>query len=63
MPSLPSIQKVEDTIGLPVVSAAVCTTHQMLTELGLEARVPGAGALLSDAIEGMRIRAIAEIKQ
>lgn len=47
MPSLPSIQKVEDAIGLPVVSAAVCTTYQMLKKLGLEARVPGAGALLS----------------
>lgn len=47
MPSLPSIQKVEDEIGLPVVSAAVCTTHQMLSRLGLETRVPGAGALLS----------------
>jgi maleate isomerase len=47
MPSLPSIQKVEDQIGLPVVSAAVCTTHQMLSRLGLETRVPGAGALLS----------------
>jgi maleate isomerase len=47
MPSLPSIQKVEDAIGLPVVSAAVCTTHQMLKRLGLETRVPGAGALLS----------------
>jgi maleate isomerase len=29
-----------------VVSAAVCTTHQMLDRLGLECRVPGAGALL-----------------
>jgi maleate isomerase len=47
MPSLPSIQKVEDIIGLPVVSAAVCTTHQMLTRLGLDTKVPGAGALLS----------------
>lgn len=47
MPSLPSIQKVEDAIGLPVVSAAVCTTYRMLQQLGLEARVPGAGALLS----------------
>lgn len=47
MPSLPSIQKVEDQVGLPVVSAAVCTTYQMLKRLGLETRVPGAGALLS----------------
>lgn len=47
MPSLPAIQQVEDRIGLPVVSAAVCTTFRMLKELGLEARVPGAGSLLS----------------
>ena len=47
MPSLPAIQKVEDAVGLPVVSAAVCTTHQMLRRLGLDTRIPGAGALLS----------------
>lgn len=47
MPSLPSIQKVEDVIGLPVISAAVCTTYRMQKELGLEPRVPGAGTLLS----------------
>lgn len=47
MPSLPAIQQVEDRIGLPVVSAAVCTTYRMLKELDLETRVPGAGALLS----------------
>ncbi|MCW3836180.1 Asp/Glu racemase [Sphingomonas canadensis] len=47
MPSLPSIQKVEDEIGLPVVSAAICTTYQMLKQLELETRVPDAGALLS----------------
>lgn len=47
MPSLASVQKVEDAIGLPVVSAAVCTTYRMLARLGLETRVPGAGALLS----------------
>ncbi len=47
MPSLPSVQKIEDAIGLPVVSAAICTAHQMLTRLGLSTSVPGAGALLS----------------
>lgn len=47
MPSLPSVQKIEDIIGIPVVSAAICTTHQMLTRLGLSTSVPGAGALLS----------------
>ncbi len=47
MPSLEAIQEVEDEIGKPVVSAAVCTVYQMLKKLGLSTRVPGAGALLS----------------
>lgn len=47
MPSLASIQPVEERVGLPVVSAAVCTAYQMLGRLGLEARVPNAGSLLS----------------
>lgn len=47
MPSLASIQPVEDRIGLPVISAAVCTAHQMLEKLGLATVVPNAGALLS----------------
>ncbi|WP_264214762.1 maleate cis-trans isomerase family protein [Leisingera thetidis] len=47
MPSLAAIQKVEDECGIPVLSAAVATTHQMLKALGLEARVPDAGTLLS----------------
>jgi maleate isomerase len=47
MPSLASIQPVQDRIGLPVVSAAVCTTYQMLEKLGLKTAVPNAGALLS----------------
>lgn len=46
MPSLPVIQRLQGAIGVPVVSAAVCTTHQMLDRLGLERRVPDAGALL-----------------
>lgn len=47
MPSLPSIQTVEDALGLPVVSAAVCTSYMMLKQLGVETRVPNAGILLS----------------
>ncbi len=47
MPSLESIQRVEDRLGLPVVSAAAATVHAMLKALGLERRVPDAGALLS----------------
>lgn len=47
MPSLPSIQPVEDRIGLPVLSAAVSTTFQMLQTLRLKTVAPNAGALLS----------------
>lgn len=47
MPSLPVIPTVEAQLGIPVVSAAVCTTYRMLKALGLEAVVPEAGALLS----------------
>ncbi len=47
MPSLPSIEPLERTLGLPTVSAAVCTTYLMLNRLGLETRAPGGGTLLS----------------
>ncbi|GHF74503.1 maleate cis-trans isomerase family protein [Seohaeicola zhoushanensis] len=47
MPSLAAIQKVEDECGIPVLSAAVATTYQMLRELEITPRVPGCGALLS----------------
>ncbi|WP_319799270.1 Asp/Glu racemase [Halomonas sp. M20] len=46
MPSLAAIQPVEDAIGLPVVSAATCTTYQMLKALNLAPQVPNAGRLL-----------------
>jgi maleate isomerase len=49
MPSLAAIPVVEQECGLPVVSAAVCTTYQMLDALGLPTNVPHAGALLSGA--------------
>jgi maleate isomerase len=47
MPSLASIQPVQDRIGMPVISAAACTTYQMLEKLGLKTVAPNAGALLS----------------
>lgn len=47
MPSLASIPLIEQASGLPVVSGAVCTTWALLKNLGLERRVPNAGALLS----------------
>ena len=49
MPSLASVQPVQDRIGLPVVSSSVCTTWRMLKALQLPAVSPGAGALLSGA--------------
>lgn len=49
MPSLASVQMAQDQLGIPVVSAAACTTWAMLKRLGLETRVPNAGALLSGA--------------
>lgn len=47
MPSLAAIQRAEDMLGKPVLSAAVATTYQILKTLGLAARVPNAGYLLS----------------
>jgi maleate isomerase len=47
MPSLAAIPIVEQQCGLPVVSASICTTHQMLQRLGLKTCVPDAGTLLS----------------
>ncbi len=47
MPSLAAIQQVEDRLGVPVTSAAVCTSWKMMKELGIETRVPGCGTLLS----------------
>ncbi|NLU73876.1 Asp/Glu racemase [Streptomyces sp. HNM0575] len=47
MPSLSAVQYVEDASGLPVLTAATATTYRILAELGLETRVPDAGALLN----------------
>lgn len=51
MPSLPAIQKVEDRLGIPVVSAATATVYQILKHLELETVVPNAGFLLSNKHE------------
>ena len=50
MPSLAAVQPVEDASGLPVVSAATATVFTVLSELGLEPVVPGAGRLLSGEV-------------
>ncbi|MFC7265101.1 MULTISPECIES: maleate cis-trans isomerase family protein [Streptomyces] len=49
MPSLGAVEEAEQQLGKPVVSAAICTAHQMLRALGLPAVAPGAGHLLSGA--------------
>ena len=47
MPSLASIQPIEDRVGLPVISSSVATTYMMLKRLGLNTAVPRFGSLLS----------------
>ncbi len=47
MPSLESIEIVENELGKPVLSAAIATAHQMMRALDLPAVAPGAGTLLS----------------
>jgi maleate isomerase len=47
MPSLAAVPIVEQECGLPVISASICTTYQMLQKLGLKTYAPDAGALLS----------------
>lgn len=47
MPSLAIIDKLQQALGLPVVSASVCTGFQLMSRLGLKAASPGAGELLS----------------
>ncbi|MEC1522799.1 aspartate/glutamate racemase family protein [Neobacillus niacini] len=47
MQSLPAIQKVQDKINLPVLSAATSTVYKLLKELKLNPIVPNAGYLLS----------------
>jgi maleate isomerase len=47
MPSLPAVQRVEDELDLPVVTAATATTYEVLTALGQQPAISGAGRLLS----------------
>ncbi len=47
MPSLAAIPIVEKNVGIPVISAATCSTFQTLRALGPKTVVPNAGELLS----------------
>jgi len=48
MPSLPAIAIAEQQLELPVLSASVATTYEILDRLGLKPLAPRAGALLAD---------------
>lgn len=49
MPSLSALERAQDRLGLPVTSAAACTTRKLLDTLGLLPVAPGAGYFLSPA--------------
>jgi maleate isomerase len=58
MPSLPVVAEVERRLGLPVISAAIATTFDILRALGRSTVVADAGHLLSDEM-GRRMAPIA----
>lgn len=47
MPSLEAVDLIEKEIGIPVTTAAICTTYEMMKKLNLDTKVPIGGALLS----------------
>jgi len=47
MPSLEAVDLIEKEIGIPVTTAAICTTYEMMKKLGLEAKAPIGGTLLN----------------
>ena len=51
MPSLPSIQLIQDKTGVPTISASIATGAAMMKALNLEGKVPGLGALFDEAAE------------
>lgn len=53
MPSLPAIERVQDKLGLPVISAATSTARVMLQALGLEPVSTGAGFALSEGFKAL----------
>jgi maleate isomerase len=47
MPSLAAIAPAEAQLGMPVLSAATATVHDLLVRLGLPTTIPDAGSLLA----------------
>lgn len=50
MPSLAAVQTVEDELGIPVITAAIATTYEILKALGHQPKISGAGHLLSGKV-------------
>ena len=50
MPSLPVVQRVEDELGVPVLTAATATARELLLALGLDPVIPAAGRLLAGPV-------------
>ena len=46
-PSLEAIDLIQAECGIPVTSAAVCTTYEMMKKIGIEAKSAIGGELLS----------------
>lgn len=51
MPSLNALKAAEDRVGLPCLSAAACTTRQILRGLNLDPAIPGFGSFLAQPQE------------
>ncbi len=47
MPSLEAVDLIEKEIEIPVTTAAICTTYEMMKKLGLVAKAPIGGTLLN----------------
>lgn len=47
MPSLAAVQTAEDQLGVPVITAAIATTYEILKALGHTPAISGAGRLLA----------------
>jgi maleate isomerase len=54
MPSLAAVQRVEDELGLPVITAATATTYEILKALGHQPAISGAGRLLAGRLSSAR---------
>jgi maleate isomerase len=47
MPSLEAVDLIEKEIGIPVTTAAICTTYEMMKKMGIDAKSSIGGSLLS----------------